>query len=821
MQKFEILYNIAFSANTNLNSLLTLDSNEPVLYDTQQNINLNQEYFSYTPQVGVSLVNDLNVKAFLDKPENEKIALEFINYIKSLLTIEEFRDLFYDNKKLAEFFNDYYRKYINYSNQGQSTDIENTDINLIDTKNSLFNADEKYLKTNSLTNYFTNRVLPNGNFLPNNYPNATRPSDFINFTGDSENYYLNITINKKSALLSFEDFSQYFKDTCDGNINVTRYLYRNNFNSQPLYGNIDEIIRLQQSSNSNFGPNTNSIKYLESLLPVNFLRMQNQSNNSISQSQNNTAQIVLEDGIYFSSPAQVINIPQPSNDNQIQNFRGFNVFKQYFNWNYRSYSPNFNSVQDINQNYIYQSVIDLSAQINTLIDSSNPNLSLSIRQSRSMSMGSNNNNPNVPNLVRCEFEFVEDPNWYSSTYIGQSYDPLVTNQLSISIKHNFPNKRDKVILNYEYFSPSLLGPDDGISAFNLANPNNDVLDPTYELQFDIGDTVKTININIYKNWGVRSPIVLSLRPFNNPNQICQYLIIYLEEFYDLSTYNYYEQIDVTNTNKCKLMYNGFVFENFSDSFLERYRQDYIDINYLTPNPNILSRDIFDPNLEDSVNSKLQSILKLSSINLFNIAKKIGVPMSGIYNIYVYGSYYFGTVNDTSDIDIIIVAQNAEPLTIIKEDNVEYYIYNPDEFEKQLNDVTGSAFVEDYVPTDRVWQVYNTQSYDFKALERIKFNYVLDKQKIKTKQKERGDFHLNLAQKSFENREFERYQKALWSVIRGYEMSIDLIKNGKILDIQQSNDNLEEIRNSTFNNWQEVLAYFQPKINNVYQEMLSL
>ncbi len=820
MQKFEILYNIAFSANTNLNSLLTLDSNEPVLYDTQQNINLNQEYFSYTPQVGVSLVNDLNVKAFLDKPENEKIALEFINYIKSLLTIEEFRDLFYDNKKLAEFFNDYYRKYINYSNQGQSTDIENTDINLIDTKNSLFNADEKYLKTNSLTNYFTNRVLPNGNFLPNNYPNATRPSDFINFTGDSENYYLNITINKKSALLSFEDFSQYFKDTCDGNINVTRYLYRNNFNSQPLYGNIDEIIRLQQSSNSNFGPNTNSIKYLESLLPVNFLRMQNQSNNSISQSQNNTAQIVLEDGIYFSSPAQVINIPQPSNDNQIQNFRGFNVFKQYFNWNYRSYSPNFNSVQDINQNYIYQSVIDLSAQINTLIDSSNPNLSLSIRQSRSMSMGSNNNS-NVPNLTRCEFEFVQDQNWYNLDYIGQIYDPLNTNQLSISIKHNFPNKRDKVILNYEYFSPSLLGPDDGISAFNLANPNNDVLDPTYELQFDIGDTVKTININIYKNWGVRSPIVLSLRPFNNPNQICQYLIIYLEEFYDLSTYNYYEQIDVTNTNKCKLMYNGFVFENFSDSFLERYRQDYIDINYLTPNPNILSRDIFDPNLEDSVNSKLQSILKLSSINLFNIAKKIGVTMSGIYNIYVYGSYYFGTVNDTSDIDIIIVAQNAEPLTIIKEDNVEYYIYNPDEFEKQLNDVTGSAFVEDYVPTDRVWQVYNTQSYDFKALERIKFNYVLDKQKIKTKQKERGDFHLNLAQKSFENREFERYQKALWSVIRGYEMSIDLIKNGKILDIQQSNDNLEEIRNSTFNNWQEVLAYFQPKINNVYQEMLSL
>lgn len=816
MQKFEVLYNIAFSANTNLENLLTLDSSEPTLYDTQQNINLNQEYFSYLPQVGVSLVNDLNVKAFLDKPENEKIALEFIDYLKSILTIEEFRDLFYDNKKLAEFFNDYYRKFINYSNQGISTDIVNNDINLLDTKNSLFNADEKYLKTNSLTNYFTNRILSNGNVLPNNYPNATRPSDFVNFTGDSENYYLNVTINKKSALLSFEDFSQYFKDTCDGNINVTRYLYRNSFSTQPLYGNIDEILRLKQNLNCNFGPNNQAIEYLESLLPVNFLRMQNQSNDSISYEQSATPKITLEDGIYFSAPQQVINIPQPSDNNQIQNFRGFNVFKQHFNWNYRNYSPNFAFSNEINKRYIYQNVIDFSALINSMFIYETGSFG-----SMSLSQSIIGQSIDSMNLVPCDFEIVQNPNWYNLNYIGQEYDPLNTNQLSITIKHNKPNRNATVLLQYEYFSPSLLGPDDGINSFNLANPNNNILDPTYELNFYAGDTQKTININIYKNWSVRYPIVLSLRPFSNPNQICQYLIIYLEQFYDLSSFTFNEQLDVTNTNKCKLMYNGFVFENFSDSFLEKYRSDYIDINYLTSNPNIISRETFDPVLEDAVNNKLQNNLKLSSVNLFNIAKRIGVPMSGVYNIYVYGSYYFGTVNDTSDIDIIIVAQNAEPITVIKQDNIEYYIYNPDEFERQLNDVIGSAFVENYVPTDRVWQVYNTQSDEFKALERIKFNYVFDKQKIKTKQKERGDFHLNLAQKFFENREFERYQKALWSVIRGYEMSIDLIKNGKILYIQQSNDNLEEIKNNTFNNWQEVLDFFQPKIDNIYQEMLSL
>ena len=99
MQKFEILYNIAFSANTDTDALLETVQQD-ILYETQQNVGFDQEYFSYTSQVGVGIVNDLNVKAYLDMPQNEKIAIDFVDYLKILLTLDEFRDLFYDNKKL-------------------------------------------------------------------------------------------------------------------------------------------------------------------------------------------------------------------------------------------------------------------------------------------------------------------------------------------------------------------------------------------------------------------------------------------------------------------------------------------------------------------------------------------------------------------------------------------------------------------------------------------------------------------------------------------------------------------------------------------------
>ena len=824
MQKFELLYNLSFSANTELENFGPQDSQEPILYNTQQNVNLNQDYYSYTNRVGVSIVNDLNVKSFLDRPENEQLAINFIDYLKNLLTFDEFRDLFYDNKKLAEFFNDYYKKFIIHSNQGTGSTLNDPNINLLETKNELFNQDELYVKTNGLTGYYTNEVLPNNRTVPVNYNNPLLPTDSINFSGNSENYYLNITINKKNSLLNYDDFSEYFKDICDGSINYTKYLYKTSVYQNIIYGNLEQLQAIQESYNTLLGPDPNFVNYLQNLLPVNFLNATNNDSSGNLGQDPSRPYIVVEEGIYNDILTnQIVNIPQASDSNQINNFLSFNKFREWFGWYYRNYSPMFPNNDLGNENYIYQSVVDLTTKTNDLINlSASTNIPTIGSMGTSMSMSMQEPPSNVPNLIKCDFEFIQDPNWYSLNYIGQLYNPLQTNQLSISIKHNKTNIRDKVIVNYEFFSPSLIGSDDGVNSFNLGIPNNnDLSKSNYELFFDIGESVKTITINIYKDWGIRRPIVLSLRPFNNPNQICQYLIIYLEEFYNLSNYTYSEQLDVSNYNKCNLLFNGFVRENYNDNFLEYYKPDYLSFNYLNAIPNLISRDQFDPATELIVNTKLQNILKLSSVNLVNIAKKVGIPISSIYNIYVYGSYYFGTVNDLSDIDLIIVAEIKEPLINIKVDNVEYNFYSISGFEDELNNIVGTSFNTTYIPTDRAWQVYNTQSDNFKILERVKFNYNIDKDQIKTRQKQRADYYLVQAEKYFIAKDFTRYYKSLWSIFRGYDSAIELINNGKIIDIQKSNNILYEIKSKVFNDWQEVINYYGPKINDLYNRLLSL
>lgn len=813
MQKFEILYNISFSANTALSNFGPQDSSEPVLFDTQQNVNLNQEYYSYNNVVGVSIVNDLNVKAFLDKPENEQLAINFINYLKNLLTIEEFRDLFYDNKKLAEFFNQYYLKFINFSNQGNSSLNNNPNIDIIDVKEDLFNQDELYLKTNGLTGYYTNTVSNNNLFVPNNYPNETQPYDFINFTGKTENYYINININKGNSLLELDDFREYFKDVCDGSVNYTKYQYISKSVQVPLYGNLEHILYLQTINNSIFGPPENYINYLKGLLPINFLTTTEESNNLNAQ-EPAVPYTTFESGIYNDNLSnQIINIPYISNNNQIQNFKGFNKFQTWFNWNYKNYSPNFFDPSEINRPYIYQSVIDLSYQINSYFTF----------QTSYGSFGSLNEtiiaaSPDAINLIPCEFEFVQDPNWNNVNFIGQPFDVNNTNFLEIKIKHTKPQRQKKVILKYETFSPGLLGVEDGINSFNLGNPN-DVNQETYELDFQINEQVKSINLQIYKDWPIRLPIVLSLRPADNSLEICQYIIIYLEEFYNLSNYYTDEQINVSNYSKCNLAYNGFVYEKFNDNFLEVYRPDDIKINYAN-NYGFTILSGFNENFEQTVNQKLFNIFNDSSLTLAAIARRINVPESAIYNIYVNGAHYYEKNQASSDADITIVAEVQQDVTYFARGDVDFSLYNPRTFQYQLNEFAVPAFNNSSVLSDRNFFQYFTEENTFKILERISFTTNITRADFKNKAILISNSHFNDAEQFFVSRDLDKFKKRVWNAIRILIFSIQYLQYGKIIDRKAANSYLIDVE-KPFLTFEEVKDYFLPILKNYKDQILSL
>ena len=825
MQKFEILYNIAFSANTNTDALLETVQQD-VLYETQQNVGLDQEYFSYTSQVGVGIVNDLNVKAYLDMPQNEKIAIKFVDYLKKLLTLDEFRDLFYDNKKLAEFFNSYYRKNINYSNQEQTEETSDPNINLIEKKQSLFNQDEKYLKTNALTSYYTNTVNNAGKSIPNNYTNATRQTDFINFSGDSENYYVNIQINTNKTTIFTDDFSEYFIDTCEGTIDYTKYTYKNNFSILSKYGNIEEILRLKELSNSNYGPSKKSLEEYNGLLPSNFLLELALSNNNNSQQPPQQSTVILADGIYYDTPNnQVISIPIAYDQNYLQNlvnstasasggnleynslfkkanFKSFPEFSNWYGFQYKPFSPPFVYLEQANYRYIYQQVIDLIPQTYSIFDSG--------------IFGTN-----IPNLTKPEFNFVKDPAWDNLDFIGQLFDDLSDNTLKINIAHRDPTKYRDVIVQYEYFSIGLLGPDDGINSVSLDVLNNIYFNvDKFIIHFDVGDVVKSVDIKIYKNWPVRSPIVFSLRPAKNPNQILQYLVIYLEEFYDISSFSSNEYIDVQNFNKCRLMYNGFVDQKYDDNFLQKYRPDNIPLNYVGAGFNVNVGFISNFDSENVVNQKLFNIFNDSSLTLASLARRLNIPVSAIYNIYIYGSHYFEKIQATSDADIIIVADVPQDRSYFKIGDIDFSIYNPQRFQFQLNEFAIPTFENSEYLSDRAFFVYFTQEDTFKILERIQFTTNISKENFKTKAIQISDSHFSKAETLYSSKDLRRFQKAVWNSIRVLVFSIQYLKYGQIVDRKAANKYLDYTE-EPFGNFESVQNYFLPIINNLKNELLSL
>lgn len=94
-------------------------------------LDLSNEYYSYKTQNGGQIVNENNVKNFLDKPENSQLAEDFVDYLQNNTNFIEFKEIFYNNKKLANTFNEYYKTFFLERSNNQNINLSN---NFIETK---------------------------------------------------------------------------------------------------------------------------------------------------------------------------------------------------------------------------------------------------------------------------------------------------------------------------------------------------------------------------------------------------------------------------------------------------------------------------------------------------------------------------------------------------------------------------------------------------------------------------------------------------------------------------------------------------------------
>ncbi len=223
MQRFQILYN-NFSGTTSANTIITgaaTSTPDVITPAIGQSLQLKNNYYVYSSEVGGFTVNDNNVRNFLDDERNSDIAISFVNYIKDNTTISEFKEIFYNNKKLAAVFNEFYKNNIlpgnqifnEINNQIRSTSSENVNTSLFDENNN------RVLNTQITLD---SRTKENG-------------------------YYIPIYVEQSKKLIDAGDYSEFFKDTIDDTYEYEKWYYQNILSNSITYGNSEFIKSIKNS----------------------------------------------------------------------------------------------------------------------------------------------------------------------------------------------------------------------------------------------------------------------------------------------------------------------------------------------------------------------------------------------------------------------------------------------------------------------------------------------------------------------------------------------------------------------------------------------
>ena len=165
---------------------------------TESDLSFRSGYWVYTSSFGGNLVDEFTVRDFLDNPNNEQIATDFFNFLQENFLKPEFNELYYNNLKLANSFNDYYDKTVR--------------SNVSPTKTV---AQLQLTATTAVT-------YTNTNFIDYKNRSNKKLTVVIGYnTGDS--YYLNVPISSSYSILDNQNYDKYRKNSLGEIKSYTEY----------------------------------------------------------------------------------------------------------------------------------------------------------------------------------------------------------------------------------------------------------------------------------------------------------------------------------------------------------------------------------------------------------------------------------------------------------------------------------------------------------------------------------------------------------------------------------------------------------------------
>lgn len=179
-------------------------------------LQFDNDYYAYDLQVnGGGVVNEFNVRAFLNDTRNENIINNFFGYLTANTTISEFREIYYSDNKLASVFNQFYNQTI-VSGVTVTTSVINE--NLVDSVPII--DYEFYHIWNGYSPFKMSGATQDiygGTMQTYAYP------EMDTYTKE-ESYYLPVFIKRRTEQLSRNIF-----ESCDNSINKSLYNQLTNF----------------------------------------------------------------------------------------------------------------------------------------------------------------------------------------------------------------------------------------------------------------------------------------------------------------------------------------------------------------------------------------------------------------------------------------------------------------------------------------------------------------------------------------------------------------------------------------------------------------
>lgn len=206
MQYLKLKINNSFTGSTEIEQ------------ETNSDLVLYNNYYSHTTNPNKTIVNENNVRSFLDDENNEKLVNNFVEYIQYNSSPEEFKEIFYNNKKLASVFNSFYDNNPDIFSNNENEKIVKSDID----KNSA------KVQKNEI----------------------------------DESYYICFKVDWTKKIIEDVDFSEYTKDCVKKNYTYKKIYTEKKLEKSEYIVNYDYIKLFKDKNNIGFAPIDESIVFI-------------------------------------------------------------------------------------------------------------------------------------------------------------------------------------------------------------------------------------------------------------------------------------------------------------------------------------------------------------------------------------------------------------------------------------------------------------------------------------------------------------------------------------------------------------------------------